>query len=117
MIDFKNRGSHDLEVIIYKLRNYADYLEERIKDLEKEIKDLKKEKNKKISYEDVCSSLENNYEMSYLIENYEIDEEDIVKTYLSDLINFAENSNLNENEKKISIWSNRVIFKLSIFIL
>jgi hypothetical protein len=65
------------------------------------IKD-QKEKNKKISYEDVCSSLENNYEMSYLIENYEIDEEDIVKTYLSDLINFAENSNLNENEKKLA---------------
>jgi len=41
MIDFKNRGSHDLEVIIYKLRNYADYLEERIKDLEQEIKELK----------------------------------------------------------------------------
>jgi cell division protein FtsB len=44
MIDLKNRGFNDLEVIIYKLRNYADYLEERIKDLEQEIKDLKKEK-------------------------------------------------------------------------
>jgi hypothetical protein len=44
MIDLKQRGSHDLEVIIYKLRNYADYLEEKIKDLEQEIKDLKKEK-------------------------------------------------------------------------
>ncbi len=44
MIDFNNRGSHDLEVIIYKLRNYADYLEEKIKNLEQEIKELKKEK-------------------------------------------------------------------------
>jgi hypothetical protein len=41
MIDLKQRGSHDLEVIIYKLRNYADYLEEKIKDLEQEIKELK----------------------------------------------------------------------------
>jgi hypothetical protein len=41
MIDLKQRGSHDLEVIIYKLRNYADYLEEKIKDLEQEIKNLK----------------------------------------------------------------------------
>jgi cell division protein FtsB len=44
MFNTKDKGSHDLEVIIYKLRNYADYLEERIKDLEQEIKDLKKEK-------------------------------------------------------------------------
>jgi predicted nucleic acid-binding Zn-ribbon protein len=44
MFNTKDKGSHDLEVIIYKLRNYADYLEEKIKDLEQEIKDLKKEK-------------------------------------------------------------------------
>jgi len=41
MFNTKDKGSHDLEVIIYKLRNYADYLEERIKDLEQEIKELK----------------------------------------------------------------------------
>ena len=44
MFNTKDKGSHNLEVIIYKLRNYADYLEEKIKDLEQEIKDLKKEK-------------------------------------------------------------------------
>jgi hypothetical protein len=65
------------------------------------IKD-QKEKNKKISYEDVSSSLENNYEMSYMIENYEVDEEDIVKNYLINLIEFAENSQLNENEKRLA---------------
>ena len=64
------------------------------------IKD-QKDKNKKISYEDVSSSLENSYEMSYLIENHEVDEEDIVKKYLTELIEFAENSQLNENEKKL----------------
>jgi chaperonin cofactor prefoldin len=41
MFNTKDKGSHDLEVIIYKLRNYADYLEEKIKDLEQEIKELK----------------------------------------------------------------------------
>lgn len=65
------------------------------------IKD-QKEKNKKISYEDVSSSLENNYEMSYMIENYEVDEEDIVKNYLINLIEFAENNQLNENEKRLA---------------
>ena len=44
MFNTKDKGSHDLEVIIYKLRNYADYLEQKIQDLEQEIKDLKKEK-------------------------------------------------------------------------
>ena len=44
MFNTKDKGSHDLEVIIYKLRNYADYLEEKIKDLEQEIKDLKEQK-------------------------------------------------------------------------
>ena len=42
--DKDQRGSHDLEVIIYKLRDYADYLENKIKDLEQEIKDLKDER-------------------------------------------------------------------------
>ena len=49
MFNTKDKGSHDLEVIIYKLRNYADYLEEKIKDLEQEIKDLKNKKNNVIS--------------------------------------------------------------------
>jgi len=41
MIDLKQRGSHDLEVIIYKLRNYADDLENKIKEQEELIKQLK----------------------------------------------------------------------------
>ena len=47
MIDLKYRGANDLEVIIYKLRNYADYLEEKIKEQDELIKQLKEElKNK-----------------------------------------------------------------------
>ena len=41
MIDLKYRGANDLEVIIYKLRNYADSLEEKIKEQEELIKQLK----------------------------------------------------------------------------
>jgi len=41
MIDLKYRGSNDLEVIIYKLRNYADDLENKIKEQEELIKQLK----------------------------------------------------------------------------
>ena len=43
MIDLKYRGANDLEVIIYKLRNYADYLEEKIKEQDELIKKLKEQ--------------------------------------------------------------------------
>jgi len=47
MMDLKYRGANDLEVIIYKLRNYADDLENKIKEQEELIKQLKEElKNK-----------------------------------------------------------------------
>ncbi len=41
MIDLKYRGANDLEVIIHKLRNYADALENKIKEQEELIKQLK----------------------------------------------------------------------------
>ena len=41
MIDLKYRGANDLEVIIHKLRNYADSLEEKIKEQDELIKQLK----------------------------------------------------------------------------
>lgn len=41
MIDLKYRGANDLEVIIHKLRNYADTLENKIKEQEELIKQLK----------------------------------------------------------------------------
>ena len=40
-MDLKYRGANDLEVIIYKLRNYADDLENKIKEQEELIKQLK----------------------------------------------------------------------------
>jgi peptidoglycan hydrolase CwlO-like protein len=41
MIDLKYRGANDLEVIIHKLRNYADTLENKIKEQDELIKQLK----------------------------------------------------------------------------
>jgi peptidoglycan hydrolase CwlO-like protein len=41
MIDLKYRGANDLEVIIHKLRNYADDLENKIKEQDELIKQLK----------------------------------------------------------------------------
>ncbi len=47
MIDLKYRGANDLEVIIHKLRNYADDLENKIKEQDELIKQLKEDlKNK-----------------------------------------------------------------------
>jgi hypothetical protein len=42
-MDLKYRGANDLEVIIYKLRNYADDLENKIKEQEELIKQLKEQ--------------------------------------------------------------------------
>ena len=41
MIDLKYRGANDLEVIIHRLRNYANTLENKIKEQEELIKQLK----------------------------------------------------------------------------
>ena len=41
MIDLQYRGANDLEVIIHKLRNYADDLENKIKEQDELIKQLK----------------------------------------------------------------------------
>ena len=40
MKDKDQRGSHDLEVIIYKLKNYIKYLESENKELHKQIEEL-----------------------------------------------------------------------------
>jgi len=41
MIDLKNRGFNDLEVIIYRLKNHVSILERLILEQHKEIKQLK----------------------------------------------------------------------------
>jgi len=64
------------------------------------IKD-QKEMNRKISYEDISSDLENNFELSYSIDVHEVDTTLIIKNFLIKLDGFLENESLNDNEMKL----------------
>jgi hypothetical protein len=64
------------------------------------IKD-QKETNRKISYEDISSSLENDEGFAYYIENDSVDSERIIFHFLIKLDLFIKNENLNENEIKL----------------
>jgi hypothetical protein len=60
-----------------------------------------KETNRKISYEDISTDLENNPNFSYNIENETIDSENIISEYLLALEKILGNKNMNENELKL----------------
>ena len=60
-----------------------------------------KETNRKISYEDISTSLENNPNFSYSIEKEGIDSEKVIKNFLLELDNFLKNENLSDNEVKL----------------
>jgi hypothetical protein len=64
------------------------------------IKD-QKETNRKISYEDISSSLENNPDFSYLIDEEPVNSEHIIKNFLKELEMFLKEENLSENEIKL----------------
>jgi len=64
------------------------------------IKD-QKEMNRKISYEDISSSLEDHPDMSYRIDDDTVETESIISDYLIELKEYIEIENLNENEKKL----------------
>jgi hypothetical protein len=64
------------------------------------IKD-QKETNRKISYEDVSESIEERPEMSYRIDEEDVDTSTIIGEYLKELRDFIEGENLNDNEKKL----------------
>lgn len=64
------------------------------------IKD-QKDMNKKISYEDISTDLENNPDYSYSIDNYTIDSLDIIQNFLLSLENFLQKEDLNKNERKL----------------
>ena len=64
------------------------------------IKD-QKEINRKISYEDISTSLENDEGFSYYIENDGLDSERVIHHFLIELENFIKNENLSENEIKL----------------
>ena len=64
------------------------------------IKD-KKETNRKISYEDISSSLEERPDMSYRIDDDVIETDYVINQYLDELKIYIESEQLNDNEKKL----------------
>jgi len=64
------------------------------------IKD-QKETNRKISYEDISSSLENRPDMVYYLEYEKVEPDQVIKEFLEQLRDFIKTENLNTNEKKL----------------
>jgi hypothetical protein len=66
------------------------------------IKD-QKDTNRKISYEDISSDLENNENFSYTIEKDTLDYELVIQKLLMELDEFIKNEKLSENEYKLGV--------------
>ena len=64
------------------------------------IKD-QKETNRKVSYEDISSALEERPDMIYRIDEDMVQSDILITQYLKELKEFIENENLNENEQKL----------------
>ena len=64
------------------------------------IKD-QKETNRKVSYEDISTALEERPDMVYRIDDDTLDSDTIIIEYLKELREFIEDENLNDNEKKL----------------
>jgi hypothetical protein len=64
------------------------------------IKD-QKDINRKISYEDISSNLENNSDFSYSIDKEVFDTEILIKNFLVEIDVFLKQENLSENEIKL----------------
>jgi hypothetical protein len=66
------------------------------------IKD-QKETNRKISYEDISSDLENSEQFSYYIEKDSLDYSSVISKFLIELDTFIKNEKMSENEKKLGL--------------
>jgi hypothetical protein len=66
------------------------------------IKD-QKDMNRKISYEDISSHLENRPDMIYYMEHEKVEPEQIIKDFVVELKNFIDNTNLSDNETKLGV--------------
>jgi hypothetical protein len=64
------------------------------------IKD-QKDMNRKISYEDISTDLENNPDFSYSIDNDSLDSETIIKNFVTQIELLMDDDTLNENELKL----------------
>jgi DNA-directed RNA polymerase specialized sigma subunit len=60
-----------------------------------------KEKNRNVSYEDISSDIEENPELSYVIDGYEIDYRDVIIKLTISLEEFIDTEDLTDNEKKL----------------
>jgi hypothetical protein len=60
-----------------------------------------KDNNRNVSYEDISSDIEDSVELSYVIDDYQLDYRDVIIKLVIDLENFMENEDLTENEKKL----------------
>ncbi len=60
-----------------------------------------KEFNRSVSYEDISSSIEEDIEFSYSIDEFELDYSDVIIKFLNKLETFMESEELTENEEKL----------------
>jgi len=66
------------------------------------IKD-QKETNRKVSYEDISSALEERADLSYTIDDEVLEMDFVIATYLKELKDYIDTDELNENEKKLGM--------------
>jgi hypothetical protein len=66
-----------------------------------QIQKEQKDSNRKISYEDISSTLENRPDMVYYMEFESIDAQKVIEIFKKDLKNYVENSSMGENEEKL----------------
>jgi predicted SprT family Zn-dependent metalloprotease len=64
------------------------------------IKD-QKDTNRKISYEDVSTSLEQRPDLVYIIDDYTLGMDVVINVYTKELKEYIDKENLNDNEKKL----------------
>ena len=57
--------------------------------------------NRNVSYDDISSDVEDNIELSYTIDDYEIDYKDVINKLVESLEDTMSNERLNENEIKL----------------
>jgi hypothetical protein len=62
-----------------------------------------KDMNRKISYEDISSSLENRPDMIYYLEFEEVDAVKVIDIFVKDMKDYITNTKLNENEIKLGV--------------
>lgn len=60
-----------------------------------------KEQNRSVSYDDISSDIEDRADLSYVIDDYQIDYRDVIIKFINSLEDFLEKETLTENETKL----------------